>query len=43
MAGRGKVLTDKLQPPRYEEVVEVDSRSLPSYWQASQGESIPRR
>ena len=43
-----KVLTDKLQPPRYDEVVTIDNlgseddTGLPSYWQASKGDTLQR-
>ena len=40
-------MTDKLQPPRYDEVVTIDSlgpedTGLPSYWQASRGDTLRR-
>ena len=42
-----KVLTAKLQPPRYDEVVTIDSLNtedagLPTYWQASRGDTLRR-
>merc|ERR1712032_1746637 len=43
-----KVLTTKLQPPRYDEVVNIDDlgseddTGLPSYWQASKGDTLQR-
>ena len=43
-----KVVTAKLQPPRYDEVVTIDSLNteddtgLPSYWQASKGDTLRR-
>ena len=37
-----KVLTTKLQPPRYDEVVTIDDTGLPSYWQASKGDTLQR-
>merc|ERR1712083_487178 len=40
---RRKVITETLQPPCYEEVIEVDRDSLPSYWQVSSGETLSRR
>ena len=40
---RRKVITETLQPPCYEEVIEVDRDSLPTYWQVSSGETLARR
>ena len=40
---RRKVVTETLQPPCYEEVIEVDRDSLPTYWQVSSGETLARR
>ena len=42
-----KVLTAKLQPPRYDEVVTIDrlnteDAGLPTYWQASRGDTLRR-
>ena len=37
---RQKIISEKLKPPCYEEVLEIDNTNLPSYWQASRGESI---
>jgi len=37
---RQKIISEKLKPPCYEEVLEIDNTNLPSYWQASKGESI---
>merc|ERR1712038_133600 len=40
---RRRVITETLQPPCYEEVIEVDRDSLPTYWQVSSGETLARR
>ena len=43
MRNRDKISTEKLEPPCYEEVIEIDRSSLPSYWQAREGETLSNR
>merc|ERR1712117_506990 len=37
---RQKVITEKLQPPCYDEVVRIENNALPSYWQVNKGETL---
>ena len=43
MRNRKRIITEKLEPPCYEEVIEIDSASLPSYWEAREGETLSSR